>query len=213
MDETAGNLLTAYTFDFYGDHLCLNFTNTLSDRLSEQPNERLNTYTDLLSWSMQAHLITPEEASQLREIAQQIPQEAERVFARAIALRELIHRIFLAIAEGRVPMEEDLRLLSLNFAEVMAKGELVFTEQHYAWRWPITAGRLDGLFGYIVPAAVELLTSKEVSLVRICAAADCGWLFLDTSKNHSRRWCNMKSCGNRAKVRKFYQAHATKSST
>jgi predicted RNA-binding Zn ribbon-like protein len=208
MDETVDTTLTTHAFDFYGDHLCLDFTNTLNDRLLEKPNEQLNTYTDLLSWCVQAHLITPEQAAQLQAMAQQSPQEAERVFAQAIELRELIYRIFLAIANTSVPAEIDLKLLGLKFAEVMAKGDLIFTEQHYVWYWPIANGRLDGLFGYIVSAAIELLTAKEVSLVRICAADDCGWLFLDNTKNHSRRWCSMKSCGNRAKVRKFYQTHA-----
>ena len=41
-------------------------------------------------------------------------------------------------------------------------------------------------------------------LVRECGASDCAWLFLDTSKNHHRRWCDMTRCGNRAKVRRFY---------
>ncbi|HEY4383423.1 MAG TPA: ABATE domain-containing protein [Ktedonobacteraceae bacterium] len=212
MSETAINDLATFEFSFSGDHLCLDFTNTLDNRMTEKPTERLKTYPDLLSWCVQAELITPEQATRLREMAQRAPLEAERVLAQAIELRELMRRIFLASAEERLPADEDLKLLSAKFVETMAKGQLAFTGQQYAWQWPITEGMLDGLFGFIIPAAIELLTSRELSLVRICAAEDCGWLFLDVSKNHSRRWCDMKSCGNRAKVRKFYQTRATKAS-
>jgi predicted RNA-binding Zn ribbon-like protein len=56
----------------------------------------------------------------------------------------------------------------------------------------------------IVGSAAELLASDNLPLVRACSSKTCQWFFLDTSKNHRRRWCSMKLCGNRAKVRKFY---------
>ena len=57
----------------------------------------------------------------------------------------------------------------------------------------------------IARSAVEILTGELYDLVRECAADDCAWLFIDTSRNHSRRWCSMSSCGNRAKVHQFRQ--------
>jgi len=51
---------------------------------------------------------------------------------------------------------------------------------------------------------VDLLTSDRLSAVRECAADDCAWLFLDESRNRSRRWCDMKVCGNRQKARLHY---------
>ena len=53
------------------------------------------------------------------------------------------------------------------------------------------------------------LTSEELDQVRECAGNTCGWLFVDMSRNHSRHWCDMRDCGNRAKVRRYYQRRKT----
>jgi len=47
-----------------------------------------------------------------------------------------------------------------------------------------------------------LTSSQRLNQVRQCRGDNCGWLFVDGSKNHSRRWCDMRDCGNRAKVRR-----------
>ena len=205
MSESDIQVSPQHIFNFSGDHLSLNFTNTLNDRLTERPIEYLNSYADLLAWSIQSQIISREQASQLQEKAQRHPEQAEWVMERAIEIRELIERIFLASAQGLVPVEEDLKLLGEEFAKALAKGRLIFSGKNCSWEWPNTGEELEVMLWFTVRAAVELLTSKELSKVRACAAEDCNWLFLDTSKNHSRRWCDMKSCGNRDKVRKFYQ--------
>jgi predicted RNA-binding Zn ribbon-like protein len=205
MSEVIVKSLPTYPFDFSGDHLCLNFTNTLGDRLMEKQQEHLNTYNDLLAWSVQAEVLTLEQAADLQMAAQGREQEAENVVKRAIELRENLYRIFLAIAQKRVPEDEDLQFLSECFVETMAKERLIFEGERCGWKWQIAADSFDGMLGEIVRTAESLLTTKELSQVRVCASDDCNWLFLDTSKNHSRRWCDMKSCGNRAKVRKFYE--------
>jgi predicted RNA-binding Zn ribbon-like protein len=204
MSESVEHELGVYTFDFSGDHLCLDFVNTLGDRLMEQPKEHLQSYTDLLAYSMQARLLSDEQAEELKKTMLRRPQEAQRVLEQAIELRELLGRIFLAIAQERSPDSEDLQRLGDQFAKVVQREHLVFHGEYYVWEWSITGEALDGLLWFIIKAAVELLTSNNLSSVHVCAADDCNWLFLDTSKNHSRRWCDMKSCGNRAKVRRFH---------
>jgi predicted RNA-binding Zn ribbon-like protein len=204
MSEVVVKSLPTYRFDFSGDHLCLDFTNTLSDRLLEKPREHLNSYDDLLAWSVQAEVLTFEEATELQEIVQGRSHEGEEVLERAIELRESLFRIFMAVAQEGVPADEDLQFLSKCFAETMAKGHLSFEGEQCNWRWQV-ADALDSMLWEIIRGAESLLTAKELLRVRVCASDDCNWLFLDTSKNHSRRWCDMKGCGNRAKVRKFYE--------
>ncbi len=206
MNESVINGLPDYTFSFSGDHLCLDFINTLGDRLMERQSEHLNRYEDLLAWSVQAEILSLEQAVQLQKTAQERTEQAEWVLRQAIELRETMYRIFLAVAQEQEPRDEDLLFLSRRFAETMARGRLVSAGEHCVWHWEITADSLESMLWFVVGAAEELLTEeKEFSSVRLCAADDCGWLFLDTSKNHSRRWCDMKSCGNRTKVRKFYE--------
>jgi len=78
-------------------------------------------------------------------------------------------------------------------------------EQHFAWGWDFYQAALDDIIWPVVRSAADLLTSDTLPMLRICAADDCQWLFMDTSKNQTRRWCNMKSCGNRAKARRHIE--------
>jgi len=64
---------------------------------------------------------------------------------------------------------------------------------------------LERINWLIVRSAADLLTSDKLHDVRACSAEDCRWLFLDISKNHSRRWCDMETCGNQAKARRHYR--------
>lgn len=197
-------ILPAFQFEFTGVRLCLDFANTLSDRALEEPREHLNTYADLLAWSVQANILEHEQAQRLQHKAEQHPAEAEAVLQRAIELREAIYRIYSAIAEEETSAEADLLLLSNHYAEAMQHGRLLPSTTPFTWSWA-SIDALDRMLWPVAQSAVEVLTSDEVHSVRVCAADDCQWLFLDTSKNHSRRWCDMKSCGNRAKARRFYQ--------
>ena len=190
-------------FEFSGNHLCLDFANTLNDR-ANMPRELLNEYSDLVMWSQEAGILTRDDTQQLREEAKQQPTEAAEVLQQAITLREAIYRIFEKIAEDASPGEADLDILNMMLSKVMDQAYIVKTEDGFAWNWAGKRERLDRMLLAVARAAADLLTSEQLSGVRICASEDCNWLFLDTSKNHSRRWCDMKSCGNRAKARRHY---------
>lgn len=195
----------ASPFEFTGNALCLDFTNTLNDRTRERPCELLNRYADLVVWSQQAHLLTEDEAARLLIEADRYPEQADTVLRRAIEVREAMFRIFSALSAETLPQGSDLGILNEALSEAMAQARIVRSHDSFSWDW---AGEEDALARPLWPVvrlAAELLTSVELSKVRICAAEDCSWLFLDTSKNHSRRWCDMNTCGNRAKARKHYE--------
>ena len=133
------------------------------------------------------------------------PEQADTVLRHAIEVREAMFRIFFALSAETLPQESDLGTLNEALSEAMAQARIVRSQNGFSWDW---AGKKDALARPLWPVvrlAAELLTSVELNKVRICAAEDCSWLFLDTSKNHSRRWCDMNTCGNRAKARKHYE--------
>ena len=70
--------------------------------------------------------------------------------------------------------------------------------------WPGFAEELESLIWPVAKSAADLLTSERLERVRECAGGTCGWLFIDASKNHSRRWCDMRDCGNAAKAKRHY---------
>lgn len=193
------------TFDLTAGQLSLDFANTLDDRATDAPRESLNHYDDLLAWSRQAQTVTDAEARRLREQAEKHPGKAAGVLRRAIVLREALFRIFNAVAQGGLPEDADLALLNAELSEAMRHLCIVSQVNGFQWDWTARTEHLDRVLWPVVRSAADLLTSDELSDTRVCASESCDWLFLDTSKNHTRRWCNMKTCGNRAKARRHYK--------
>jgi predicted RNA-binding Zn ribbon-like protein len=185
--------------------VCLDFANTMDGRLTAHPRESLPDYAALLSWSQQAGILAEDAARRLTKEAARRQAVAAMVLERAIALREALYRIFSAVASQHSPQTPDLDCLNAIVGEVLAALRITPTADGFAWDWTSDRQRLDRLLWPIAQSAAALLTSDELRTVRECAASNCSWLFLDTSRNHSRRWCDMKACGNRAKARRHYE--------
>lgn len=188
-----------------GGRLCLDFTNTIDGRNGREPVEYLNGYADLVIWSYHAGITTETQARGLLDAGERHTDEAAAVLRRALTLREAMYRIFsgMRAPESR---EHDLAMLNGELSVGMAHACIVETPEGFAWGWDGGGDALDRMLWPVVRSAAELLTSHDVARVRECPGngGDCAWLFLDTSKNHSRRWCDMESCGNRAKARRHY---------
>jgi len=195
----------ASMFELSGGRLCLDFANTVSKRPSDHPEELLNSYGDLVSWSQQAGLAAEREVRALLQGAKRHPATAAAVLERAIALREAIYRIFSAVAGERAARASDLATLNAALAEALPRLGIVPKGNRFAWEWTANGQRLDRMLWPVTQSAADLLTSRELPQVRECEAQNCGWLFMDRSRNRSRRWCDMKVCGNRAKARRHYE--------
>lgn len=202
MDETE---TCASTVELIGGRLSLDFTNTVAWHAGDYPQERLTSYADLVAWSQHTGILTDQEAQCLLKEAARRPGEATAVLERAIALREVIYRIFSAISGGRPPEAADLATLNAELSHAMARSQIFPTAEDFAWEWVGAEDVLDRMLWAVVRDAADLLTSDDLDRVGECAGDGCGWLFLDLSRNRSRRWCAMKDCGNRAKARRFYK--------
>ncbi len=187
----------AWIFDRCAGHLALDFANTVSDRLSESPVDRLASYQDLLAFAGQCEVLSDTTAQRLAVRARRSPAATEEVLRRARELRDALYDLFAAIAEERSPPPAALAELNRAVARLEIGPD-------WRWTWSCAPGGLDDMLGSITIAAAELLTGAQREHIRMCAADTCAWVFLDTSKNHSRRWCDMKQCGNRAKARRFH---------
>jgi predicted RNA-binding Zn ribbon-like protein len=194
-----------HVFDLSGGRPCLDFANTVSDR-PEAPKERLRAYGDLVAWARQSGLLDPARAQELLRQASRHPAEAEAALERARALRERLFELFAAAAAGQRPPAEALAALNAALPAALSHRRLARgSEGGFRWEWDRPAGALDAMLWPVVHSAAALLASDELSALRECAADSCAWLFLDHSRNHSRRWCDMKVCGNRTKARRHYE--------
>jgi len=209
-DETREAPVAVETLRLLGGRVCLDFANTLDPRHGAPLREYLTSYPDLVAWGQHAGVLTDGEARSLAGGAARRPAEAVMILAQAVALREAIYRTFAAIARGTPPAAPDLALLQEAYANALARARLVSAPPGVAWAWDTEPAALDRVLWPIARSAVELLTAADVGRVKECpGAGDCGWLFLDTSKNGSRRWCSMEGCGSRVKMRRHYARRRT----
>lgn len=199
-----------FTFDLTGGHPALDLANTISRRDDPQRRaEHLNSYADLVAFAVQSDIISPKQAQEIRHYSERHGSEGKRLFRSVILFRESLYRAFAAIAKGSAPATPDLRAINQAAISALRHRELKRVNGGYRWEWKngvhSGAHSLERILWPIAQAAADLLTSGDLKLVRWCEAADCEWLFLDRSRNRSRRWCDMTSCGNRAKARRHYQ--------
>src|SRR5687768_2028962 len=194
--------------DLVGGELCLDFVNTGSSRQLGPFVERLRGYEDLVRWGERTGALTSEESAALRASAERDPAHAAHVLDEARVLREAIYRVFRARRDGVQPSSADLALLNAAAARATAAQQLIVTEAGFDVTWPETDA-LERAWWPVATSAMALLLSQDVARVKECASDNCNWLFLDASKNRSRRWCEMKDCGNRAKARRHYARRRT----
>jgi predicted RNA-binding Zn ribbon-like protein len=194
-------------FEFAGGQLCLDFANTVGGLRGAVAHEYLTNYADLARWSHQAGVITEQEMVDLMRAAADAPNVAADVLRRAYTLREAIYAIFTAVVATAHPPDDALDALNEEVRRAMAGAHIITTveDEGFVWAWGDDADALDLMLGSIARSAAMLLTSDDVGLVRICASETCGWLFVDATKNHRRRWCTMAGCGNRARVHRHRQ--------
>ena len=200
---------TEWTFELLGGRLCLDFANTVSGKREADPRDRLHDYQGLVSWGRQSGAVGEAQARRLLAEARRRPSDAERAFREAIALREALYGMFLTFAQGREPGRAGLDVLNAALGRALAHRRIRRGEGCCALGWEEVPGALDAVLWPVAASAAELLVSgDDLARVRVCGAYEsdeCGWLFVDHTKSHTRRWCSMKDCGNKAKARRHYQ--------
>ncbi|MBI1278993.1 MAG: hypothetical protein GC179_12765 [Anaerolineaceae bacterium] len=196
---------TVETLGLLQERLCLDFVNT-SDEHPSQPNaDYLTSYAHLLEWSVYSKTISQEQAKQLHQLAGQYPEKADEALRFAISVRETLFSVLDAAAENRQPDMTAMQAFNGILARAMSHLHMTPTSDNFCWTCVLDENDLETMIWPVVWSTAELMTSHDLHYLRECASDDCEWLFLDTSKNHSRRWCSMTSCGNRSKARTHYQ--------
>jgi predicted RNA-binding Zn ribbon-like protein len=193
----------ARRFELSGGVLCLDFANTWGDRQRPE-SDRLRSHGDLVAFAREAAVLP---AAQLDAIARAAGADAAAAAAAwqgARELREALYRLFSAHARGRAPDADDLERVNGALHDALPHLCLARRGDAYGWRWDEADVALAAPLRPIVHSAAELLAGDDLRRVRECDGSTCTWLFLDRSRNRSRRWCDMESCGNRAKAARHY---------
>ena len=195
------SIRTLETLEIVSGALCLDFVNTVNSRLMPE-HDYLVHYSDLVGWANKVGILSPMQTNQLQKRAKQNVEEAENALQTTRRIREFIYQIFLNTAKGSEPNHEDIEFFVQLYAEAISHGQFLKKEDHYTTAWKLDEA-FDAVLWPIIHSAGELLLSRELGQVKECPG--CGWLFLDTSKNQSRRWCSMDTCGARDKMRRYHK--------
>jgi len=188
-----------------GGALCLDFVNTVDPRHVPDRREYLDSYPVLAAWGDQAGAIGTDQHGRLSEAAAGDPAEAGRVLDRAIRLREALYPLFSRAADGQPPAPGDLGVLQAELTRALSHLRVTWSPAGFAQEWESDSPALDRVLWPVSWSAAELLAHGPLDRIRECPGqGNCGWLFLDLSKNASRRWCDMRVCGNRAKARRHH---------
>jgi predicted RNA-binding Zn ribbon-like protein len=203
-----------------GERSCLDFVNTVGGRVSPPDGaegsrdfadhvlrEDIPDYEALLRWSVFASLLEPSEADRLRGESRRSAPAAKRVLRRALRLREALYRIGKALVEDWSPPGDDLQILDQEVREARQRQRLVAKGRRLEAEWILDTPRLDRMLWPIALSAATVFGSDDVNRLKQCGGPRCGWLFVDTTRNHSRQWCEMANCGNLAKVHRFRERH------
>ena len=192
-------------FEWVGGSPALDFTNTVSWTTPARTNERLRSFADLVRWTGEAGLADPGELRAMSRLASARPRQADRVFGHALELRDALHDVFGAQAAGSQPDGTAVNRLNRFVGRALQRLRLGGSgEGGWAWGWN-PPEELEWPLWRVAWSAAQLLTSEELPALKRCAADQCGWVFLDRSRNQARRWCDMKVCGNNEKARRFYR--------
>jgi predicted RNA-binding Zn ribbon-like protein len=199
-------------FELIGGHPALDFVNTLDNRFREgAPVELLQSHGDLLEFMRQSGLLGAQQARLIGAAAKRGRQEA-RVLRSARELREAAASVLYSAAGGGAPATAPVLALERHFQNASRHRELQWrrSTKHSAgqpgaiWVWGRFETDAELPLWMLALSSSELMTSKALGRLRTCGSDTCRWLFLDNSKNHTRRWCDMKICGNRMKARRFH---------
>lgn len=188
-----------------GGRLCLDFINTVHRRPAGPGDEYLLSLDDFFTWGVCVGLLPRDTA---RALGRHAAPRANRLLAELVELREVLYRVFRAPIEGREPAAGDLAAFEESARVARARQRLRFADGRAQW-YSSRPQRPDAaLADPIVIDADELLTGRQLDRVKQCDPEQgCGWLFLDTTRNRSRRWCSMETCGSAAKARAWYHRH------
>jgi predicted RNA-binding Zn ribbon-like protein len=202
VSEEAPGPSRAGSLTLVGGELAFDFTNTSSARGWPTHQEHLRSAKDVVDWARHARLLGEADADWLRGKLAGDRGLARRLFGRALDLREALYAIGVELAAGRPAPAPQVDGLAREHAACLACARLAPDGGRYVWCWAPREAPIEALLGPIALSALATLSQADLTRIKQCGGEKCGWLFFDTTKNKSRRWCEMEICGNRAKQKR-----------
>jgi predicted RNA-binding Zn ribbon-like protein len=197
---------TIETLELDGGSPCLDFVNTVRSRFEHPLYEFILSPYDWLKWIYRVKLLNDPEMEQIKKYVIHNPAKAAIELKRIIEAREVLYQIFRVLANKKVPLSQHITLLNRELSRTLRYLKIEFTDDlKIKEKWDDKSFNLLYTLHPVLKSSYDLLLSDAFNHLKECR--HCGWIYLDKSKNNSRRWCNMKTCGNTEKTKKYYDTH------
>ncbi|MGH7516610.1 MAG: CGNR zinc finger domain-containing protein [Gemmatimonadales bacterium] len=194
--------MTAPPFKYVAGDPALDLVNTADWTAAGPRAERLPDYGRFVGWAEGAGLVPADGAARLRRAARRHPGAAADTLAAVHRAREVLQRVFTHRASGDRPAPRDLAALNRLLSDALGHLELAPGAWGVVLGWRDIGTELEGPLWPVMWSAARLLASNDAGRIRVCGGTDCGWMYVDRSRNGLRRWCEMETCGTREKNRR-----------
>jgi len=184
-----------------GGDLSLDFVNTVHDRHEEPLRNLLQNYLDLVVWVYSADAITNSQKERLLNKGRENQTKANQVYKDALQLREALYDFVATMINRGDISPVNLQMINQWLSRAFSNLELTQLSGHFVLNWNAENFELESVLWPIIRAFSDLVVSEDRKRIKQCG--NCGYLFVDNSKNKSRRWCSMEICGNRVKARRY----------
>ena len=191
-----------------GGILCLDFVNTIHDRINEPERDYWVTHVHLLQWALKAGIIRPGNYEALLKHFESSSVLGPKLLKETIKVRELLYRIFHPLSSGKKIAKKDLKAFNAILSKCLSHLRLKAHDKGFSQSWQLIPGESMIVIAPVIYSAYELLLSDRLNKIKECS--NCGWLFLDTTKNGIRRWCSMSTCGSIVKAKEWYHRNKGK---
>ncbi|MGD8403222.1 MAG: CGNR zinc finger domain-containing protein [Anaerolineales bacterium] len=185
---------------FLGGNLSLDFVNTVNDRHEDPLRNLLQNYLDLVTWVYFSSAISVSQKEELLQKGRENQRKANQIYKNSLQLREAFYDLVVNMIDGDEISQVNMQLINQWLSKASSNLELTQFNDHFVLDWNLENFGLESVLWPIVRAFSDLITSEERKRIKQCG--NCGYLFVDNSKNNSRRWCSMEICGNRVKARR-----------
>ncbi|MBN2986687.1 hypothetical protein BFW88_09565 [Pseudomonas fluorescens] len=203
---------TAKSIRLIGGTRVLDFINTTNGRRPGSAlkvmEERLTSFQFFFEWALHASLICAQEFEAYKPMVFEASMSYQPDLEALIAFRECLYAAFYPLSLGQVAPDQALQRINLTFQQGVAWRVLRSVDGVPGWAWKSCASSHEltaMLIGRLAIEATQLLVSGNLRELKSCTATDCDWLFLDSSKNKLRKWCQMSVCGSREKLSRLKQ--------
>ena len=187
------------TYKLVGGRVCLDFVNTVSWPLTNHPHDWFDRAANVIEWARAVDLINRTTAQFLARRIGSDPRGAQRAVERMRRQRATVSRVLSPLAHGRTPVPGDVDALNRLLAGAARHRIVATTQLEWTWVRPV---QLDEISRPVILDAANVLADSDHSRIGHCPS--CHWVFYDTTRNRSRRWCDMADCGSRDKALRYY---------